>query len=157
MSEQEFELEPRLESQTDPDLEPGERLIDSFSGNLTTYVKEHVLLAALGSVLMSGILIYMGNPHAWAGVVGSVAAIAVRGVYVAREQLGFTWYLTNRRLIGPGGRTILLENIEKVNVIFSAAQVVSRTGDKYMMKYQADTKATQAAIDRARGVTGDTA
>ena len=156
MSEHDFELEPRLESQTGPALESGERLIESFSGNLTTYVKEHVLLAALGSVLMSGILIYMGNPHAWTGVVGAVAAIAVRGVYVAREQVGFTWYLTNQRLIGPGNRTILLGNIAKVNTIFSAAQVVTTMGDKYMMKYQADTKATQAAIDRARGVMGDT-
>ena len=151
MSEAEIELEPRLESQTGPDLEPGEALIESFSGNLTTYVKEHILLAALGSVLMSGVLIYMGNPHAWTGLVGSVAAIAIRGLYVAKEQLGFTWYLTNRRLIGPGERTILLENVDKVNTIFSAAQVVTRTGDKYMLKYQADTKATKAAIDRARG------
>ncbi|MDE9449571.1 hypothetical protein J3R80_03700 [Aliiroseovarius sp. Z3] len=143
-------MEPRLENQSGPDLAPGERLVESFSGNMTTYVKEHVLLAALGSVLMSGILIYMGNPHAWTGIVGAVAAIAVRGVYVAREQLGFTWYLTNRRLIGPGNRTILLDNIDKVNVIFTAAQVVTIAGDKYMLKYQADAKATQAAIDRAR-------
>ncbi|UWQ13888.1 hypothetical protein K3556_13290 [Aliiroseovarius sp. M344] len=153
----EMQLEPRLEDQTGPDLEPGERLIESFSGNLKTYVKEHVLLAALGAVIMSGVLMYMGNPHAWTGIVGSIAAIAVRGFYVAREQLGFTWYLTNRRLIGPGERSILLGNIAKVNTIFSAAQVVTTTGDKYMMKYQADTKATQAAIDRARGVAGATA
>ncbi|WP_432450438.1 hypothetical protein [Aliiroseovarius marinus] len=151
MSDPEFELEPRLESQTGPELEPGEQLIESYSGNLSTYVKEHVLLAALGSVLMSGTLMYMGNPHAWTGIVGAVAAIAVRGFYVAREQLGFTWHLTNRRLIGPGNRTILLSNIDKVNVIFTAAQVVTHSGDKYMLKYQADAKATQAAIDRARG------
>ncbi|MCI2395418.1 hypothetical protein [Aliiroseovarius sediminis] len=153
----EMQLEPRLEDQTGPKLAPDEILIQSFSGNMLTYVKEHVLLAALGSVLMSGILIYMGNPHAWTGVVGAVAAIAVRGVYVAREQVGFTWHLTDRRVIGPGERTILLNNIAKVNVIFSAAQVVTRTGEKYMLKYQADAKATQAAINRVRGVTGDIA
>ncbi|WP_371169451.1 hypothetical protein [Aliiroseovarius sp. 2305UL8-7] len=147
----EIQLEPRLEDQKAPDLEPGEQLLESFSGNLRTYVKEHVLLAALGSVLMSGILIFMGNPHAWTGVVGAVAAIAVRGLYVAKEQLGFTWYLTNIRVIGPGDRSIVLENIDKVNVIFTAAQIVTRTGDKYMLKYQADAKATQTAIGKARG------
>lgn len=151
MSEQEFELEPRLESQMGPELEPGEKLIESFSGNMSTYVKEHVLLAALGSVLMSGVLMYMGNAHAWAGVVGAVAAIAVRGLYVAKEQLGFTWHLTNRRLIGPGNRTILLTSIDKVNVIFTAAQVVTLSGEKYMLKYQADAKATQAAIVKVKG------
>ncbi|MCI2399586.1 hypothetical protein [Aliiroseovarius subalbicans] len=135
-----------------PDLDPGETLITSFPGNMTTYVKEHVLLAALGSLLMSGTLMYMGNPHAWTGIVGAVLAIAVRGFYVAREQLGFTWHLTDRRLIGPGERTILLENIAEVRTIFSAAQVVTRSGDKYLLKYQADTKDTQSIIDRARGV-----
>lgn len=133
------------------DLEPGEKLIESFSGNTKTYVKEHVMLAALGAVAISGALMAMGNPHAWTGVVGSVAAIGVRGLYVAKEQLGFTWHLTNRRVIGPDGRTILLTSIDKVNVIFTAAQMVTLTGDKYMLKYQADAKATQAAIDRARG------
>ena len=151
MSEQEFELEPRLESQTAPELESGEKLIESFSGNTTTYVKEHVMLAALGALVISGALMAMGNPHAWTGIIGSVAAIAVRGLYVAKEQLGFTWHLTNRRLIGPDGRTILLTSIDKVNVIFTAAQLVTLSGDKYMLKYQADAKATQAAIDRARG------
>ena len=151
MSEQEFELETRLESQTAPELEPGEKLIESFSGNTTTYVKEHVMLAALGAVVISGGLMAMGNPHPWTGVIGSVAAIAVRGLYVAKEQLGFTWHLTNRRLIGPGGRTVLMTSIDKVNVIFTAAQIVTLSGDKYMLKYQADAKATQAAIDRARG------
>ena len=132
-----------------PNLEPGEKLIASFSGNRTTYIKEHVMLAALGSVLMSGVLMYMGNPHAWTGIVGAVGAIAVRGFYVAKEQLGFTWHLTNRRLIGPTGSAISLTNVDKVNTIFSAAQVVTRTGDKYLLKYQEDTARTKAEIERA--------
>ncbi|WP_421701692.1 hypothetical protein [Aliiroseovarius sp.] len=132
-----------------PNLEPGETLLASFSGNRTTYIKEHVMLAALGSVLMSGVLVYMGNPHAWTGVVGAVGAIAVRGFYVAKEQLGFTWHLTDRRLIGPGERSISLTNVDKVNTIFSAAQVVTRTGDKYLLKYQEDTARTKAEIERA--------
>jgi hypothetical protein len=133
------------------DLEPGEKLIESFSGNTKTYVKELVMLAALGAVVSSGVLMAMGNPHAWTGVVGSVAAIGVRGLYVAKEQLGFTWHLTNRRLIGPDGRTVLLTSIDKVNVIFTAAQLVTLSGDKYMLKYQADAKATQAAIVKVKG------
>ncbi len=134
-----------------PTLEPGEKLLSSFSGNRATYIKEHVLLAALGSVLMSGVLIYMDNPpHAWTGVIGAVGAIAVRGFYVAKEQLGFTWHLTTRRLIGPPtGSAISLSNVDKVNTIFSAAQVVTRTGDKYLLKYQEDTARTKAEIERA--------
>ncbi len=132
-----------------PALEQGEKLLASFSGNRITYIKEHILLAALGSFLMSGALIYMGNPHAWTGTVGAVLAIAVRGFYVAREQLSFTWFLTDRRLIGPGEHPIPLGNIAKVNTLFSAAQVVTHTGDKYLLKYQEDTARTKAEIERA--------
>ncbi len=91
----------------------------------------------------------MDNPHAWTGVIGAVGAIAVRGFYVAKEQLGFTWHLTTRRLIGPTGSAISLSNVDKVNTIFSAAQVVTRTGDKYLLKYQEDTARTKAEIERA--------
>lgn len=148
----EMKLEPRLEDQIMPDLTPGEEVIARFQGNRTTYIKEHVMLAALGSVLMVVILMAMGNAHAWTGVVGAVAAIAIRGVYLIKEQTGFIWTLTNRRLIGPTGSAILLDNITTVNTIFTAAQVVTIAGDKHMLKYQADAKATKAQIDRARGV-----
>ena len=47
----------------------------------------------------------VGNEHAWTGVVGAVLAIGVRGVYVASEQVGMTWILTNRRVISPAGLT----------------------------------------------------
>ncbi len=147
----EMKLEPRLEDQTMPDLAPGETLIARFQGNRSTYIKEHVMLAALGSVLMVGALMAMGNPHAWTGVVGAVAAIALRGAYLLREQTGFVWTLTNRRLIGPTGSAILLENITAVNTIFTATQVITIAGDKHMLKYQKDAKDTKARIDRARG------
>lgn len=133
-----------------PVLGEGERLIASFRGSRATYVKEHVMLAALGSVAASGVLFYMGNAHPWTGVVGAVLAIAARGFYVADEQLGFVHHLTNRRLVLPDGRGIDLGRIGKVRHIFSAVQVVTETGDKHLIKYQADTEATTAAIEEAR-------
>lgn len=129
-----------------PPLADGETLIASFSGNRTTYIKEHLMLAAIGAVLGVAILMAMGNPHAWTGAVGAVLAIAVRGVYVASEQIGFTWHLTDRRLISPAGVTIPRSEIETARVIISATQVITRAGDKYMLKYQADPAATAATI-----------
>lgn len=133
----------------EPILNNGERLIGSFTGNRGTYIREHVMLAAIGSVGMSGALLYAGNPHAWTGVVGAVLAIAVRGFYVASEQLGLTWHLTNHRLIGPDGHTIPLGDVAKARPVLSAVQVITRSGDKYMLKYQASTAATTSAINEA--------
>ncbi len=123
--------------------------IATFTGNRTTYIKEHVMLAAIGSVAAVGVLMAMGNEHAWTGVVGAVAAIAVRGIYVASEQIGQNWVLTPTTLISPAGVRIPRSEIAKVRTIFSAAQVITRSGDKYMIKYQSDPAATAATIEGA--------
>lgn len=135
---------------TDPILNPGEEVIAEFTGNMATYIKEHIMLAAIGSVLAAGVLMLMGNEHAWTGVVGAVAAIGVRGLYVASEQVGMTWTLTNHRVISPAEVPIPLSEIERVRTIFSAAQIVTRSGDKYMLKYQANPAATARTIEEAK-------
>ncbi|MAM62114.1 hypothetical protein [Maritimibacter sp. UBA3975] len=123
-----------------------ETAVATFTGNRATYIKEHVMLAAIGSVLAVALLMALGNEHAWTGVVGAVAAIAVRGVYVASEQIGQDWTLTRSELISPAGVRVPRADIVKVRTIFSAAQVITRSGDKYMIKYQADPAATAATI-----------
>ena len=60
------------------------------------------------------------------------------------------WDLTDRRLMGPGTRTIGLREIKAVNTLGSAVQVVTLTGDKHLIKYQSDAKATKALIERVQ-------
>ena len=133
-----------------PALADGETLLATFTCNKTTYIKEHAMLAALGSVLAAGVLIWMGDPNYWVGPLGAVLAIAARGFYVASEQVGMTWQLTERRLLTPTGMAIRRADIAKVNTIFSAAQVVTNTGEKFMIKYQADPKGVAETIMSAR-------
>mgnify|MGYP001827261705 CR=1 FL=1 len=133
-----------------PTLADGETLIARFSGNRTTYVKEHVMLAAIGAVGATGVLMAMGNPHAWTGAVGALLAIAIRGVYVYSEAVGQVWQLTDKRLLSPTGLAIPRRDISDVRTIISAAQVVTRTGDKYLIKYQPDPKAVAETIKTAQ-------
>lgn len=140
------DLGPKLSATRPPELAPGENMLAELRGDRATYVREHIILAGLGAVIGYGILHYIGNPHAWTGIIGAVLAIAARGFYVADEQLGFVWYVTNRRLVGPGGRVILLSDIAKVRHIFSAVQVVTQKGDKYLIKYQGDIEAAKRVI-----------
>ena len=137
---------------SEPELRKGEKVRARFQANRATYIREHVMLAALGAVAMSGVLIAIGNPYPWTGVVGSVFAIAIRGFYVASEQLQVVWTLTNQRLVGPAERDIPVGEIKAVNTLFSAAQVVTHRGDKYLLKYQADTAKTKAEISTAAGL-----
>lgn len=135
-------------------LDPGERRLDTFRGDSGTYWREHAWLAAIAMSGGMAILWALGNPHVWTGAVGGLLAIAVRAFYLASDETRMEWWLTDRRLLGPGARVIALENITLARSLFSAVQVVTVTGDKHLLKYQADPKAVIAAIDRAREANG---
>jgi hypothetical protein len=132
-------------------LEQDERILDRFKGDSGTYWREHAWIAAIAMAAGMAILWAMGNPHVWTGAIGGLLAIAVRAFYLASDETKMEWHLTNRRLLGPGPRVIALENIAAVRSLFSAVQVVTVTGDKYLLKYQADAPTVIAAIDTARG------
>jgi len=131
-------------------LEPGERVLEQFSADRATYWRENAWLAVIAMAAGMGILWVLGNAHVWTGAVGGLFAIAVRSLYLSSDETKMRWDLTDRRLLGPGTRSVALENIAKVNTIFSAVQVVTVAGDKHLLKYQADTAAVKAAIDSAR-------
>ncbi|MBF9057564.1 hypothetical protein HKCCSP123_00035 [Rhodobacterales bacterium HKCCSP123] len=130
--------------------EPGEHLLAQFPADRATYWRENAWLAAIAMAGGMGILWGIGNEHVWTGAVGGLFAIAVRALYLASDETKMRWDLTDRRLLGPGTRAIALENIAQVNSIFSAVQVVTVTGDKHLLKYQPDAKATKARIEAAR-------
>jgi hypothetical protein len=131
-------------------LDPGERVIAEFRADRATYWRENAWLAAIAMAGGMGILWAIGNEHVWTGAVGGLFAIAVRSLYLSSDETKMRWDLTDRRLLGPGTRALALDNIAKVNTIFSAVQVVTVTGDKHLLKYQADTGAVKSAIEGAK-------
>lgn len=133
------------------ELRPDERVIAQFQASRESYWREHAWLAAIAMAAGMAILWAMGNPHVWTGAIGGLAAIAVRGLYLASDEAKMRWDLTDQRLLGPGPRQIDLAEIETVRSIFSAVQVVTRSGDKYLLKYQPDPLQVIGEINVARG------
>lgn len=132
-------------------LEPGEQVLASFQADRATYIRDHAWMAALGMAGGMLVLWAIGSPHVWTGAVGGLAAIVLRGWYVASDELGVRWDLTNKRLLGPQTRAITLGNIARVRTLGSAVQVISRSGDKYLLKYQPDAQAVRAQLEAAAG------
>lgn len=134
-------------------LRDDETLLESFSADRNTYIREHIMLAAIGSVAITGFLMYNNNPDPWVGVVASILGISVRGFYVFSEQMGMIWHLTDQRLLAPDGRTLSLSKVANARRILSGVQVVADNGDKYFMKYMGETshqiETILAARDRA--------
>ena len=92
----------------------------------------------------------LGNPHVWTGAVGGLAAIALRGWYMASEELAALWVVQKGRIIGPMERNIPLADIAQMRSLLGNVQIITHKGDKHLIKYQADPEATIALIDGAR-------
>ncbi|MBY6067502.1 hypothetical protein KUW17_12170 [Leisingera aquaemixtae] len=121
-----------------------------FKPDRSAYVRAHAWMAAIGMGGAMAVLWFMDSPHIWTGAVGGLAAIAFRGWYMASEELAVVWTLTRESLSGPAGRSVPLHQIEAVRTMGSYVQVVTKTGDKHLIKYQADPAATLNEIERAK-------
>jgi len=130
-------------------LDYGEHVLAKFPADRATYWRTNAWLAAFAMAAGMGVLWAMGNPHLWTGAIGGLAAIAVRAFYLASDDLHMRWDLTDRRLLGPGGRAILLADVAAVNVVASMVQIVTQSGDKHLIKNQPDPAATKARIKEA--------
>ncbi|SMP29621.1 hypothetical protein [Shimia sagamensis] len=130
------------------ELLDGETVLESFQGDRSSYIRTNTWIAAGAMAVGMGILWAVGNPYVWTGAVGGLAAVVVRAGYLMSDELAVRWDLTNQRLLGPGGRAISHTNIAELNKLGSFVQVVTKNGDKHLIKYQTDPQATMAAIER---------
>ncbi len=130
-------------------LETDEEIAQSFRPDRATYLRDNAWMAAAAMAGGMAILWAMGSPHVWTGAVGGLAAIGLRGWYMASEELAVRWDVTGTRLLGPGGRAIPLASIARLNRMGSIVQVITGAGDKHLIKYQKDANATRDALRRA--------
>lgn len=131
-------------------LNDGEHVVTSFYADKRIYIRDHIWLALLGIILGMGVLWLMGNPHFWTGAVGAVFAVAVRGFYLASDDLKARWDLTNQRAMGPQERIADLTEIREIKTLGSAAQIITRSGLKHLIRFQADPKDIVRQIEEAR-------
>ena len=121
-----------------------------FTADRAVYIRNHAWLAALGMVAAMAILWLVGNPHIWTGAPAGLAAILLRGWYLASEELGVVWTIDNGVLSGPAERKVDLTDLETVRSLGSFVQVITRDGDKYLIKYQADPSGAVNQIKTAQ-------
>ncbi|MEM9248986.1 MAG: hypothetical protein AAGB05_09850 [Pseudomonadota bacterium] len=142
----------------DRPVDDGARVVATFHPSREAYIRSHLWLGAAAMGIATAVLYWMGNPDYWVGAVAGVLAIAVRGVYLASEELGRRFELTEtsvRTVSDAGGieRSVALGDIEMVRRLGSAVQVVTKSGDKYLMKYIGAPADVQQRIAAAAGVT----
>lgn len=127
-------------------LQDGERVVDTFNADRTAYWRSHLILVVVLGVAAGLFLMWQGNPYPVAGPLGAVLAIGIRAAYLASEALAEVWRLTDRRLLGPGGRAIPLAQIRSARTFLGAVQVTTTTGDRHLIRYLADPATTAERI-----------
>lgn len=139
------------EAETPPlDLERNESLIRVIRSDRARYWRDHAVMAGLGMAGIVLVLLVIGNPHVVIGALGAGVAIAVRGAYLASEQLSQRWWLTDRRVILPGARSVHLAQVAKARKILGDVQLVTVAGDKYLIKHVASPDDLVAQVMAAR-------
>lgn len=131
-------------------LKDDEHIVTSFTGDRKTYIRDHLWLAVFAMLLGMAALWLMGNAHIWTGAVGGLFAITVRGFYLASDDLKARWDLTNQRIMGPQERIADFSEIVEMKVIISSVQLITRSGLKHLIRFQADPKDTLRQIEEAR-------
>ncbi len=131
-------------------LAEGEEVLTSFSADRKTYIRTNTWMAAVAMAAGMAVLWFMGNAHIWTGAVGGLLAVSARALYLMSEELSVRWDLTNQRLLGPMDRAIRLGEIKELNKLGSVVQVVTSSGNKYLVKYQGDPAETIRKINAAK-------
>lgn len=143
-------IEPDSLHGTITPLQEGESLIAEFRADRVVYWRSHLIMAVVLGAAAGLFLLWQGNPWPVAGPFGAVIAIGARAAYLASEALTEVWRLTDRRLLGPGGRAIPLAQVRSAKPFLGAVQITTATGDRHLIKYQADPAASAARITERR-------
>jgi hypothetical protein len=133
------------------ELAPGEKIVTEFRPDAQVYWRAHLVMAVLLGIGAGLVLMWLQNPYPVVGPVGAVMAIAARAAFVQSEAMAEVWRLTDRRLLGPGGRSITLAQLLSARPFLGAVQVTTTTGDRHLIKYQADPAAVAFLLLTAAG------
>jgi hypothetical protein len=133
------------------ELAPGEKIVTEFRPDHQAYWRAHLVMAVLLGIGAGLVLMWLQNPFPVMGPVGAVMAIAARAAFVQSEAMAEVWRLTDRRLLGPGGRAITLAQLQAARPFLGAVQVTTTTGDRHLLKYQSDPPAVAYLLLAAAG------
>lgn len=132
-------------------LDPGETVAAVFEADPKRYWYDTAILAGLAIVLVGAVLAVMGRPEQIAIAALAIAVgMGLRALYFRSEAFARRWQLTDRRLIGPQGRQVMLLEIAAVRRLFGDVQIVSKMGDKHLIKHLADGAGVMAEIEAAK-------
>jgi len=133
-----------------PELDSGEKLLVEWRPDPGRYWRDHGVMALLGMTGAGLVLWLLDVPHAAIGALDAVLAIGVRALYLRSETLAMVWRLTDRRVLLPSGGSVGLMEIETQRKLFGDVQLITRSGDKHLLRHMPDPASVLSALEGAR-------
>lgn len=128
-----------------------EKDIAIFQADAAKYWRDYSFMALAGMFVAGVALIVLDVPHPAIGSLGAILAVAVRALYLRSETMALRWRLTASHVHHPDGqRKIPLIELETIRTLLGDVQLITRSGDKYLLKHLADGPGTVALITQTR-------
>lgn len=128
----------------------GEREVMVLAADPARYRRDYVTIGIWGLVIVSAVLLVLGRAsQLWAGVLGVVAALGFRGLWLYSDHMGVRWIVTDRAILGPGGQRVELADIAGMRRLMGDVQITTRGGRKILIKHLADP---DSVINRIRAL-----
>ena len=118
----------------------------SWAPDQGVYWLRHLKMAGFFGVAAGLVLLLLGNPHAWVGPVAAVLAIGLRAVFLRSEAMSNIWKLAEGHLVSPTGVSLALSTLQEARVVFGDVVLITKTGDKYPIKYLTEPQAVATEI-----------
>ena len=131
-------------------LAEGEVLLETFRPDRGVYLRNTLILMVVFGVIVGGVLVAMGDPNPWVGPLAAILGLGARAWFLASEALAAAWRLTDRRLLGPAGQVIARADLAEARKVFGEVAVVTRAGEKFLIKYPANPDAVIARLNGAK-------
>ncbi|MBL8562308.1 MAG: hypothetical protein JNN06_08515 [Gemmobacter sp.] len=131
-------------------LAEGEVLLETFRPDRGVYLRNTLILMVVFGVIAGGVLVAIGDPNPWVGPLAAILGIGARAWFLASEALAAEWRLTDRRLLGPAGQVIARADLIEARKVFGEVAVITRAGEKFLIKYPADPEAVIAQLNGAK-------
>lgn len=128
----------------------GEREIMVLAADPARYRRDYMTIGLWGLVIVSAVLIVLGRAaQLWAGVLGVIAALGFRGLWLYSDHMAVRWIVTDRAVIGPGGQRVELADIAGLRRLMGDVQITTKGGRKVLIKHLADP---QAVINKIKAL-----
>ncbi|WP_151718250.1 hypothetical protein [Gemmobacter serpentinus] len=130
-------------------LEPGERLVTSFRADHAVYIRNMMIVMLVAGAVLALAETLRGAAYPWAIPAFAICMIGLRAWHMAGLAMSLEWQLTDRRLIGPGGRVIPLAEISAVRNILGTVLVMQKGAKPAVIRFHPYPKGVIAALTAA--------